>query len=529
MRFCTAILGLTLSLAGGLAAAVAPESVAVLYNTAVPESRELAEFYRQNREIPVENLIGLSLPITADISRASYEKELRDPLRREFDRRGWWKLGRDANGIVLPVENRIRVLVCLHGVPLRIQGQPRPPGPDGQPAPPLEPGQQDEASVDSELALFAVRDAPPVGALQNPYFRNPNALRDGRFPHFILTARIDASSPVICRRMLEDALETEKTGLWGMAYIDVANKFPQGDQWLEEAAKTIRRTGIPTVIDRFDPTLPPNYPMSDAALYLGWYDWHANGPLLNPRFRFRPGAVAVHIHSFSAQQLTNPTKNWCAPLLEKGAAATLGNVFEPYLHLTHHLDTFTSSLIEGLSLVEAAWLSMPVASWQGIVLGDPLYRPFRHLDGGGEVTEEDRPYRAVRAAVLRWPDDPIERERQLTRAAERMKSPILTESIGLELSHRGIHTDAIARFRQARQWHDRTENRIRQDLHITAIHRSAGRKEEAIATLREARQLHGPLPETEALKAWLDQLDPPPPPPAPPAPTPPAPTPPAGG
>ena len=48
-------------------------------------------------------------------------------------------------------------------------------------------------------------------------------------------------------------------------------------------------------------------------------------------FRFCPGAVAVHIHSFSAATLRDPLADWAGPLLWRGAAATLGNVYEPYL------------------------------------------------------------------------------------------------------------------------------------------------------------------------------------------------------
>jgi uncharacterized protein (TIGR03790 family) len=50
------------------------------------------------------------------------------------------------------------------------------------------------------------------------------------------------------------------------------------------------------VVDRFNETLPKNYPMTDAALYYGWYEWSVNGPFINPRFKFRKGAVAMHLH-----------------------------------------------------------------------------------------------------------------------------------------------------------------------------------------------------------------------------------------
>jgi hypothetical protein len=52
-------------------------------------------------------------------------------------------------------------------------------------------------------------------------------------------------------------------------------------------------------------------------------------PLADPGFRFRPGAVAVHIHSYNASTLRATDSNWIAPLLSKGAAALLGNTNPP--------------------------------------------------------------------------------------------------------------------------------------------------------------------------------------------------------
>ncbi len=75
-------------------------------------------------------------------------------------------------------------------------------------------------------------------------------------PFLVLTARIDAPSYATCERMIRDAVAAEKTGLWGMAYVDIANKFPQGDQWLETVVKENAQAGIPTVVDRFNDTLP---------------------------------------------------------------------------------------------------------------------------------------------------------------------------------------------------------------------------------------------------------------------------------
>jgi len=501
-----------------LASAVpASDVVAVLYNSAVPESRQLAELYAEARHIPPDHLIGLRMPTTADVSRRDYEESIVKPLRDEFDQRRWWQRARDRAGITMPISNKIQVLVTVRGVPLRIQPIPKPaPAKDSPPEAPKDLlAGRDEAAVDSELAMFGVEGLPTASVLQNKYYQSNKKFSDAKLPFLILTSRIDGPSVAACERMIRDPIETEKTGLWGMAYVDIANKFPQGDQWLESIVKSNAETGIPTVADRFNETLPKNYPMEHAAVYFGWYDWNVNGPFMNPRFHFRKGAIAVHLHSYSAQQLSHPNQNWCAPLIERGAAVTVGNVYEPYLHLTHDLGMLYQRLLDGYSWVEACWMSMPVTSWQSIVLGDPLYQPFRHLSGMGNVTKQDREFRALRAAVLEWPDSPGERRAKLDHAASRMASGVLAEAVGLELLARGLQAEAVARFRTAKSFYTASEDKLRQDFHIISMDRTAQRKELALRGLRDAQTLYGPIPESEALAAWINLLDPPlPPPPA---------------
>ncbi len=499
-------------------AAISPESVAVLYNSTVPESRKLADIYRLARGIPIENLIALDMPKAADISRADYDKWILKPLRREFESRRWWKRQEDGAGVKMPVINKIRVLVTMRGVPLRIQPVPKEPAKPG--APPAAPQNpiigRDDASVDSELAMFGVESLPVDAVLENKFYQSEKSISEASMPFLVLTARIDAPTFATCERMIRDAIEVEKTGLWGRAYVDIANKFPQGDEWLESVVKVNNAAGIPTVVDRFNDTLPRNYPMTDASLYYGWYDWSVSGPFLNSRFQFRKGAVAMHLHSFSAEQLADASKNWSGPLLEKGAAVTIGNVYEPFLHLTHDFGILHQRLIAGFTWGEACWMAMPVTSWQGVVLGDPLYRPFKHFGGSGVKQDGDIEFRALRAAALEWKTNPLERQRQLQQASERMKSGILAEAVGLDFLRLNDPAAAARWFRTARGHYVKDEDKLRQDFSLIAIDRTANRKDAAIRGLRDGLIVYRTLPEVESLKGWLDILDPPPP-PAPPS------------
>ena len=199
-------------------------------------------------------------------------------------------------------------------------------------------------------------------------------------------------------------------------------------------------------------------------------------------------------------------------MLEKGAAVTVGNVYEPYLHLTHDFGILHQALLDGDCWVEACWKAMPAASWQGVVLGDPLYRPFKHFDGSGERTTADNDFRALRAAALRWPDEPTERRKQLDKAAERTHSGVLAEAVGLDLLQQGLTVEATVRFRTAKGFYSKTEDQLRQDFHLIAIDRAANRKDLAVRALHDAQLRYGAIPEADALQGWLAILAPPPPP-----------------
>lgn len=511
------------------AAPIAPDSVAVLYNSSIPQSMDLATHYANVRKIPMENLVGIPLPDRGHIPRSAFNTSLRDPLREAFSRRGWWTFGRTPDGMILPASSKITTLVCVRGVPFKINREFIPAAQPGETANTSQPAakpvneldarfaQSNEAAVDSELAMMGIQGIPTAGPLKNPYFKKDEPFATSKLPMMLLVGRIDGPSYEICKRMIDDALSTETHGLWGMCYLDIARKgggYLLGDQWLENIAEMNFAKGIPTVIDKNKQTFTTNYPMCDAALYYGWYTKHKNGPLLNEHFQFRKGAIATHLHSFSASNLRDTGSHWTGPILAKGAAATLGNVHEPYLHLTHHFDIFHDRLIKGFSLVEAAYMAVPVLSWQNVVIGDPLYRPFLYLNGGGEITEQDRDYRIIRLANENWGDQPDTLVQKIRSVAAAKNNGKLYEYLGLWHRYRKDHKVAIAFFDSASKKHIKEPDQLRQWLYTADIHREAGNKQLAIQILRQANQRIPAIPESKTTQAILNILDPPPPPPA---------------
>ena len=496
---------------------IPPEAVVVLYNTEDENSKRLALHYAQARSIPKDNLVGLAIPLGDEISREQFNQKIRIPLCQIFDDRKWWVRKITANGQKQPVTLKRRVIVTMRGVPFKIartldtipEGQA-----DKRPFTPNSKG--NEASVDSELSLTGVEGYEIAGQIPNPYFEKDQPLMDLPDLGILLVSRIDGPSLKTCMRMVDDAIAIEKSGLWGKAYLDLSRKgkgYEQGDQWLEEIALMNKTAGIPCVVDRNIDTYVTNYPMGDAAIYFGWYSHHRNGPLLNDSFRFKRGAVAVHLHSYSAFELQNPERRWCGPILDRGATATVGNVYEPFLSLTHHFNILYHRLLRGYSVVEASYMALPALSWQAVLLGDPLYRPFR-ADLEIKLTDrDDRDYKALRHAQFRWGSDEEALIPKLRTYANKANSGIVFEALGLLARANGKEEEANAFFTAARDKYSAKADQLRQDLHIVDVYRGAGNTKTAILLLQKIRKNNPQIPEEKAVTALLNILDPPSPPP----------------
>ena len=493
-----------------LSAEISPRQVAIVYNSNLPASFELAEFYALSRGIPASNLIGLNVTEKATIDRATYEKSIRQPLVKKFTENNWWKLGKDANGLTLPVARNIRCLVMMKGLPLRIS---RSPIPAGETKETRQLNEASEAAIDSELSLMGVSKYPIGGLIPNPYFQKDDSVQKTPEKFFILVGRIDAINYDQCKRMILDALDVEKEGLWGSTYLDFSLKkggFANGEKWIENIAKKSRATGNLIITDRNSNTFVTNYPMRECAVYFGWYTFHRNGPFLNDQMSFKKGAIACHIHSLSGAQLLNPKQNWSAALIDRGAAATIGNTFEPYLQATHHLDTFYDRLLKGYTLVEASYMSINAFSWQNFVIGDPLYRPYLKKNIDPKDFKTDRDYKILRYAQSQFPDET--RTSELIKAAERTKSGIVYEALALQSLEDKKYEEALKLITKAKALYKDPADKLRQDLHLVEFARRQGKTAAAISILRKIKPTYQNIPESKAIDGLLVILDPPAPP-----------------
>lgn len=416
-----------LLLAAAARGAIDPASVVVVSVRGDAESAQIAAAYARLRGIPSGNLVELALPKGEGetVSWAEYARDIVNPLRAELARRGLLDgaLGDtpDERGrlpLVAGANPRVRWLVLCRGLPWRIR---RDNGPDGKPQGPSL--ASEAASVDSELCLLASEDAAPAGPRPNPWFGAKPGSEPAGAERLIRTARLDGPSLDSVRRLLAETAEAERRGLRGRAYIDRGGPYPEGDRWFERATDVCKAMGFPTDVDTARDLIQADTRFDAPAIYLGWYSAAPAGKLAEPEARLAPGAIALHLHSFSGQALRNARSGWTAALVERGAALTFGNVDEPYLAFTARPDMLLAGLAMGETAGEASWRATPAISWMGVIVGDPLYRPFGHdlksqLADFGRQPDLLGAYAVLQAAELNR-DKPEERRRLLATAFPR--------------------------------------------------------------------------------------------------------------
>jgi uncharacterized protein (TIGR03790 family) len=406
------------------------------------DSARIAEHYVAARGIPRENIIALPTSGAETITWNEFIRTIWTPLMDELVRQKWIDaipmdltdtLGRRKYAVS---GHRISYLVVCRGVPLRIMHDPQ----HYVTAPPMTDRsifRTNQGAVDAELAMLARPNYPINAYTPNPLHRDDRAtpLELGKV---VKVSRLDGPQADDVIAMIDHALEAERQGLAGRAYVDVGGVHPDGDRWLGATAEQLETLGFDLQVDRDRKTIPSIARFDAPVLYFGWYAAKVNGPFSLPGFEFPPGAVALHIHSYSAATVRSGHDNWSGPLIARGVTATFGNVFEPYLQLTHRPDLLVKALARGDTFGDAAFYALPALSWQSIALGDPLYRPFAVSSGEqwkerGKLPSRLRGYAVTRQMKQLELAGDHEEALAVARAAQR-ENPTL--AVGMALAER---------------------------------------------------------------------------------------------
>lgn len=376
-----------------------PNEILVIANRDILASVDIAQYYCQKRGISAGNILYVSLGEKNEdlLSRPRYDTELVPAIREEilYGRRN----------------ARIRCLLTTYGIPFRVGPRKGLPGmnevdyalmsqvlqvdieEEGQlcqekglkETPRLRKLQQDldqlngkgtNASVDSELSMVRFEDYDLQGWVPNELkgtLLDPSAKT-------LMVCRLDGPRIDLIKEMIDKALTAEKTGLNGTAYIDSrglpASKKGYGvyDQSLRDLVQRISSEKTMPVKHEQTRALFSQHECPQTALYCGWYSLSR----YISAFSYVDGAVGYHIASYEAVNLRDPrSTQWCPAMIMNGITATLGPVSEPYLQSFPPPHLFFQELFQGRSLVEAFYRTKPFNSWQLVLIGDPLYAPFK--------------------------------------------------------------------------------------------------------------------------------------------------------
>ena len=337
------------------------QNVLLVVNSNSPVSRQIAEYYRPRRSVPVKNVCYLATTADEEIQWDTYRRQIEGPIGDCLKKSG--------------LQEQVLYIVTTLGLPLKIDG--------------LGSGMAAEhGSVDSELALLYSKlkgkQYNRAGPVRNPFFgQRDSPFRHPQFPVYLVT-RLAAYDLADVKAMIDHSLAARNRGKF---VIDVGGGATgEGNNWLRNAA-----TLLPADRVALHETPPSSYGQKEV---IGYASWGSNDGGRKHRFlgnQWLPGAVATEFVSTNARTFKRPpdlwnvttyedTEHWyagspqglSADLINEGATGASGNVYEPYLAGCVRPDYLLPAWFEGRNLAESFYLGMPFLSWQGVVLGDPL-------------------------------------------------------------------------------------------------------------------------------------------------------------
>jgi uncharacterized protein (TIGR03790 family) len=510
-----------LGCASFLRAANPGDEVVVVYNSRVPESKDIAQHYAQLRHVPTAQIFGFPMPDIEEISRADFRDTLQKPLALALADHDLLRFGSESvsatNGkpqylAQKVIRARIRYVVLCYGVPLRISE-------DASLADASTDSirlelRRNEAAVDSELACLPIMDQnfQLTGPYVNPLYGCTNAHLLNPTNGILMVTRLDGPTPGIARNLVDKAIEAETDGLWGRAYFDLRGltngEYKRGDDMIREAANLCRRLGYDTIVDTNAATFPVSFPMSQIAYYAGWYDEHVSGPFTLPHVEFMPGAFAYHLHSFSAATIRSTDRQWVGPLLAKGVTITMGCVAEPYLTGTPDVGVFTARfLFSSFTFGEAAHAAQTVLSWQTTIVGDPLYRPFARSPKAQHDDLERR-----HSKLLEWSFYLLQGRSlpAISRILENLdltrRSPVLQEKLADLYAAQGKPSSSIHALQQALRLGPSPQQRVRLMLTLADRLIATDRADEAYQVYLQFLKDCPDYPDMASIQYRIDDL-----------------------
>lgn len=355
------------------------QRVMVVYNAGADNSRKVARYYMEKRNIPSENLCKVD---TLEVNEWTEDERFNDEIGKPI--RGCLKkLGKD----------KILYIVLAYNFPSKVTMNQR------------------SIAVDSWIADIWDEYAKPgvMGqqAGDQPYFGQAQSQGNAYEPYLPFVKyrerpnaktiysvwRLDAPTPQLAMGLVDKALYAEANGLHGKACFDLNikitpdvpdNGYPAGNWDLYRAAQMAKKAGFDVTMDENEKEFgeaPAPLRCDDAALYAGWYSFG-----YHDAFSWVPGAIGFHLDSASAINFRTGN-NWVTGAIRRGITVTSGSVNEPFLEGLAHPDQVFLYLFQGANVGDAVLRSTRWIKWLILNVGDPLYRPFPNGAGAYAVSK----------------------------------------------------------------------------------------------------------------------------------------------
>jgi len=321
--------GLTLIAWQSGAEGLSPDRLGVIYDRNDGSSTRIAQYYAAQRRIPASNLIGLSVPARATITRDEL-KQLRTAM-------------------LLELPTNVQSLLLVWSRPYAVECM-------------------------SVTTAFAAGYQPGFcepgcrATTANPLFDTAGWLpadTAGWLPAMLLPSADES----LARAVVERGIKADGSEPPGTAYLVRT----------EDKARNVRAAGFADaeallsrrvkIVEIATPVKPP---LTNILAYFTGAERVEELSGLG----FRPGAAADHLTS-TGGQLEGSSQMSALEWLRQGATASYGSVSEPCNHLGKFPNpaVFLDHYRRGDTLLEAYWKSVAMPG-QGLFIGEPLSRPF---------------------------------------------------------------------------------------------------------------------------------------------------------
>ena len=337
------------------------EQVLLVVNRSDPVSRQVADYYRPRRSVPLRNVCYLDATTAEEIDWQTYLGQIERPIAACLEKNG--------------LREKALYIVLTMGTPLKVEGSG-----SGM--------AREAASVDSELALLYQKlkgvQIQRAGPVKNPFF----GARDAPFGHpafpIYLVTRLAAYDFEGVKGMIDRCLKAHNAGKFVLDAGSTAGG--PGNDWLRTAAML-----LPPARVILDQTPDPLYGKTGVIGYASWGSNDGNRKQRMLGFEWLPGAIATEYVSTSARTLKRPPASWTyttyedtthffagspqglvADLIQDGASGAAGNAYEPFLSGCARPDYLLPAYYQGRNLAESFYVALPFLSWQSVILGDPL-------------------------------------------------------------------------------------------------------------------------------------------------------------